>query len=362
MATGPFISEFDTPALAPGTDFDKEFKKKVATFPKEMSIAVVDLTDGLPKFGVTNENQEKHVFSLAKICLPLAAYRLQERLRSNFSTESVKDIEKAWRGAIKGKAKHIGVDDFPKLDRIFKPPTGGKWDFDFQETKADWNTLDGYDSGDHDSEGAIPKSTIDTLGFLDRLKLSVRMSDDNAAGSVIEDLGFAFINATLLNEGYYSAKNHGLWVGSSYSKVYANRVYVVEPAGDDITVGGTANTVALFMTRLHRGTLVKDYGKYKPSDEIRDIMKEMSTSDIGTFSRFSMAGGVSKASVKYSKIGLDYAKASEGAIIERLMTTNKKATKTMRYVAVALQSMDQMNMPKIAKAIDDYVESVHKDD
>ena len=362
MATGPFVSGVDTPALATGTEFDRNFKLKIQAFPPHLGIAVVDLTSGLARYGANEENVEKHIFSLAKICLLLAAYRLQERLRSNFTTESAADIEKAWRHQVNSMSKHVGVDDFPKLDRIFKPPSGGTWSFDFQETSPDWPTLQALDDGPKDKEGGIPKATIDTLGFLDRLKLSVRMSDDNAAGSVISDLGFSFINATLLNEGLYYVKYHGLWVGTSYSKEYAQTVYKVEPSGNDITVGGTAYAVALFMTRLAHGTLVKDYGSYTPSKDMLDIMKEMSGSRIGTWSRFLMPGGLSQNDVKYSKIGLDYAKASEGAIIERNMTTSAGHMKTIKYVAVVLQSMDQSNMPDIIRVIDDYVEEVHLGD
>jgi hypothetical protein len=360
MAAGPFVKGVDMPGFPTGTEFDKNFQKKVSGFPPTMGLAVVDLTNGIPRFGVTQENVEKHVFSLAKICLPFAAYRLQERLRNSFRAESAKDIEKAWRAEVRSMGKHIGVDDFPKLDRIFKPPVSGQWSFDFQETNPDWDVLQGLASGQMDSEGAIPKPIMDKLGFLDRLKLAVRMSDDNASGSVISDLGFAFINGTLANEWLYSPQTHGLWVGSSYSKVYANTVYVVEPTGEDITVGGTAYTVAMYMTRLFRGKLIMSYGKYKPDDEIRDMLEEKSSSNIGTYSRFTR--GLPQNAVRYSKIGLDYAKASEGAIIERPMKTKSGTMKWLRYVLVALQSMSQSNMPKIAKAVDEYIEEVHKDD
>ena len=171
----------------------------------------------------------------------LAAFRLQSASAIVFDGNPAA-IEKAWRGTIESKANLIKVKDFPRLNRIFKPPAtaGGKWEFDFQTSNSSWDTLQGYEGGEKDSLGSISKGVIDTLGFLDRLKLCVRMSDGNAAGSVIEDLGFDFINATLRNEGYYDEKNAGLWVGSSYSKDYANTVYKVEPIGrDDITVGGT---------------------------------------------------------------------------------------------------------------------------
>jgi hypothetical protein len=113
---------------------------------------------------------------------------------------------------------------------------------------------------------------------------------------------------------------------------------------------------------MYKGTLVKDYGKYTPSSDIRGIMKEMSNSNIGTFSRFLMSGGLSANDVKYSKIGLDFSKASEGAVIERHMKTKSGHMKMLKYVAVALQSMNQRNMPEIITEIDDYIEEVHKDD
>jgi hypothetical protein len=366
MSTGPFIEdgELYKPALTPGTQFDKDFNDRIKDFPATMGIALVDLTDGVSQYAVNKqEHKEKHVFSLAKVAPMLAAFRLQERLRNSFSHESAADIEKAWRKQI--KAPKFG-DSFPKLERIFEPPAaGGDWSFDFQETKPDWLTLQAFEDGDKDRMGAIPKSVIDKLGFLDRLKLMVRMSDDNAAGSVISDLGFPFIYATLVNEGLYSKDHHGLWVGSSYSTEYAGKVYVVEPAGDDITVGATAFSVALFMTRLIRKKLVKDYGGYTPSQDLLDIMKERSSSDIGTGSRFLLRGGLDMGDVKYSKIGMDIfdkgrdARDSEGAVIERTMTTKKGHPKRICYVAVALQAPHEAIMPKVIRAIDDYVEEVH---
>ena len=216
--------------------------------------------------------------------------------------------------------------------------------------------------------GAIPKAVIDTLGFLDRVKLMVRMSDDNAAGSVISDLGFPFIYATMVNEGLYSPQKHGLWVGSSYSTEYAAKVYVVEPTGEDITVGATAFSIALFMTRLIQRKLVKDYGKHTPAQDMLDIMEELSSSGIGTASRFLLKGGLKMGDVAFSKIGMDIfdkgrdARDSEGAVIERTMTTKKGHPKQLQYVAVALQAPHEAIMPKVIRAIDDYVAEAHFDD
>jgi hypothetical protein len=368
MSAGPFIEdgELFKPGFTPGTKFDKDFNAKIKDFPPTMGIALVDLTDGVPRYAVNKqEHKEKHVFSLAKIAPMLAAFRLQERLRSSFSRESAEDIEKAWRQRIKAKAGKFG-DSFPKLDRIFEAPAkGNNWSFDFRETKADWRTLEAIEDGHKDEMGAIPKAKIDALGFLDRMKLMVRMSDDNAAGSVISDLGFPFIHATLVNEGLYDPDKHGLWVGSSYSTEYASTVYVVEPTGDNISVGATAYSVALFMTRLIQKKLVKDYGKYTPSQDMLDIMEELSSSNIGTGSRFLITGGLTDGDVAFSKIGMDIfdkgrdSRDSEGAVIERTMTTKKGHPKRLRYVAVALQAPHEAIMPKVIRVIDDYVEEVH---
>ena len=87
-------------------------------------------------------------------------------------------------------------------------------------------------------------------------------------------------------------------------------------------------------------------------------------SRVGTGSRFTRSGGVDRSSVKFSKIGLGYPLelSSEAAIMQRMMKTRKGAAKTIKYVAVGLQSLKQDTLAKIGKAIDEFVEEMHLDD
>src|SRR5262249_53824775 len=104
-APGPFIPQSDIPKLnltAGPRGFSKRFNDALAGLPSTehhlhprekgkpappwpdnlstSAFAVVDLTDGVPSYGVNaQEHMEKHIFSTSKVIPMYAAFRLQER-------------------------------------------------------------------------------------------------------------------------------------------------------------------------------------------------------------------------------------------------------------------------------------------
>ena len=229
MSTGPFrdASEVTTKLLRVGT-FNTEFEKKVSdegTF-GGMGVAVVDMTTGSPRYGTTaEEHVDKHVFSLAKLAPFFAAHYLRWRLKNEFkgdpaktADELVARIEKTWKPAIAAKVQsRTSNPDFPRIKKIFDLSTGPPWDFKFKErtdtgTKTDEENWKRLQDLDNKYRGEVPKKEIDPLPFLQRMRLMVRMSDNNAAGSVASDIGLAYMFGALVAEGLYTVtgKNEGL--------------------------------------------------------------------------------------------------------------------------------------------------------
>jgi hypothetical protein len=373
MSTGPFITkgEVKSAGLAAAGDFHVNFQNEIKDLPRTMGIALVDLTSGVPRYAVSQEHVEKHVFSLAKIAPLFAAFRLRERLRNQFGGDPAKDsqeliakIEKAWKAEVAAKvAGRMAAPDFPNLKRIFDfsgPPAPGKWDFRFlgEDTgSADraelvWKFLKGLDRR---YKGSIPDSEMAVLVFMHRLKLMVRMSDDMAAGSVASDIGLAYMFGVLTTEGLYSPGKHGLWLSNTYG--FDKKFMGFEGPGDDITAGATAFSVAEYFTRLfHMKTLVDK----ESCEQMLDILKERSGQGIGTFSRFLDTGGLPDGQVTHSKIGLwrPTGNTSEGAVIQSRITVGG-APKDIKYIAVGLQDVGGNNMVKLIKKMDAYVKKVN---
>ncbi|OAI53506.1 hypothetical protein AYO47_04690 [Planctomyces sp. SCGC AG-212-M04] len=373
MSTGPFrdASEVTTKLMRSGT-FHTEFEKKVnddGSF-GGMGVAVVDLTTGAPRYGTTGqEHVDKHVFSLAKLAPFFAAHYLRWRLRNEFKSDPAKTadalvatIEKAWKPAIAAKVQSRTANpDFPRLKKIFDLSSGPPWEFKFKEradtaTKTDdenWEQLQKLDDKYH---GEVPKKEIDPLPFLQRMRLMVRMSDNNAAGSVASDIGLAYMFGALAAEGLYTitGKNdgHGLWLSNTYG--YDGKFMGVEGKGDDLTAGATAFAVAEYLTRLHQKVLVDTDG----CNDMLDILKERSGTNIGTMSRFD---NPSKRRVMFSKIGLWIGtnNASDGAIIESQGTTAAGTLKNVTYVAVALQDLGGSRMRKMVRLMEDHVKAAN---
>jgi len=331
----------------------------------------VDLTGAAPRYAATpQEHFDKHVFSVAKLAPFLAAFRLRERLRNQFSGDPAKDseeligkIEKTWKPLIAARvSSRVAKPDFPNLRRIFDfggPPTPGGWKFDFKgdhsghdtdREKLVWKYLGGLDRR---YRGFVPKDEVDLLPFMHRLKLMVRMSDDMSAGSVASDVGLAYTFGVMVSDGLYNEKGrHGMWLSNTYG--YDSKFSGFEGSGTDLTAGATAYAVAEYLTRLHQKALVDK----ESSERMLDILKERSGRGLGTESRFQ---GLPTGRATHSKIGLwrPTGNTSEGAIVQSFGRTRGGVLKPVRYVAVGLQDLGGANMFSLVNRMDAYVKKVN---
>ena len=193
-----------------------------------MGIAVVDLTissrtgpsPGFISYGGADDNIERYAGSMPKIAAMYAGYRLRERLNNaagalaaTKADDVFAEVEAAWKPVI-STAYPKKPPDFPKLKRIFKVIGGpGAWTFAFTNSNMDWNTLNGL------HEHALPAG----MGFRDRMKLSIGWSDNDATGSLVEDLGRQYINGALAAENLYDrTSNKELWLNNNYDNIANN--------------------------------------------------------------------------------------------------------------------------------------------
>jgi hypothetical protein len=432
-ATGPFVAESDLPKVKLARDsngFSKRFndalaglpstehhlhpreKGKAPAFPDAIStsaFAVVDFTDGIPKYGANaQEFAEKHIFSLAKIVPMFVAFRLQERLRNQFradpassAKELVAKVQAAWKAEVQKKGLFAnGYRDFPKLERIFdlnNAGKGGNWTFNFQGSQLSWEKLqqlhetcpksgaqdftidyDGHPQKFHedcpsDYNSTIPKPVVDHMSFKDRMKLMIRMSDNMATGAIAHDIGLSYILGTLRAEGFYSDANRGLWLSNTYGydNVPDTSLGGYESKGDNITAGGNANAIATFFTLLWQKQLVS-------SEASEGMLSLLKVRGVGYGSWYSK--GLPEGAVTYSKVGLgDW--SSEAAIIEYVAKKNpipvtgeqgtygrimqeainrayQNVPVHIRYVAIALE-VNGVQLADVIRRIDPFIRTEH---
>jgi hypothetical protein len=372
MSTGPFIASSEVPslALAAAGDFHDNFQPEIRGLQNStIGLALVDLTDGTPQYAANGQHTvEKHVFSLAKIAPLYAAFRLRERLRSQFqgdlaqdADDLVKAVKDAWGPTITKRAP----GDFPDLKKIFdfSGDGPGRWQFRFkgftqaevtgpEDTATFWKALDDLHNS---NEPSIPASIIDRHDFWARMKLMIRMSDNMAAGSVASDVSVAYVQGTMANDGFYSAQEHGLWLSNTYG--YNSKSAGVESTKeDDTTAGATAKAVARYFTLLVQKRLVDAWS----SDAMLYILKERANAGIGTTSLFTRAGGLPIGRVAFSKLGMPggAGRNSEGAVVQYPLTTAAGGVVQVKYVAAALMRAGIDLSPEI-RALDGYIRKVH---
>ena len=209
----------------------RDFRSSPAA--RHLSFALVDLTTvmegsqfkGPFAYAALRDDKRYYVASLAKIAIILAAYRLRRSVADAANVSQAADaktlfadIATAWRGPI-NKLFSGPADDFPKLNRIFdvSGPPGGRT---IRFTDKFWKQLVG-----------------------------IVQNSNRAAADCISDIGFNFINGTLVKEGLVDEKKQGLWLGGSYSATtWESTKYRMH--------GATALSVARFFTLLHTGQLV----------------------------------------------------------------------------------------------------------
>ena len=361
----PFLTTTRTAGFVPSGALntmlnDRLSKSKFKNSFLHMGIALADLTaigedpDPTQQVSVSfaangQAATEFAVYSLSKVQVMFAAYRLRERVglaaasvgSAKSRGEVIAAVTEDWTPIVSkkvGKTPH----DFPKLTDVFDFGPASPWTPGFKDGKTDWN-------------GLIPhfhagKSVIDTLTFMDRMKLMIRFSNNSAAGSCVRDLGFQFMNGTLAEEGFAdNARNGVLWQGGDFG--YTSHPPIMGPPpwdkkSDATWVRSSAKGVASYMTLLWSNRLVDQ----SSCQEMREILLGRPGIGYGSF----IVNHTPNCLRSFNKTGASGSSLSEGAIIE----SRSKGT-LIRYAAAGLNAMREDVLRELAGIFFDCVSAQH---
>jgi hypothetical protein len=211
---------------------------------KKLPFALIDYTSGSPVYLGNNDKKQFFVASMAKIGVLFAALWLRKTARENArkSTkttikEVIDELIAKWANEPKPfpdrfKKNFVASKTWPpNLHNILDghKKSNGEWQLDFK-SDHDFkvpNRTTSLNAINHFSK--LPERTaaqkkakrdkIDPLGFRDRLELMIAWSDNMAAASCIDSLGYQFINGSLEKAGFYNrdkTAGGGLWISLNY--------------------------------------------------------------------------------------------------------------------------------------------------
>jgi hypothetical protein len=337
---GPFPAKPPNLGWTP-SDSLQDYVKQFATKPpfSQMGIALVDLSRA-PQMSYAgwNDTRQIYVASLAKIGAMFAAFQLRQSVRAAAKQVPVADADKvfdaitaAWTPAVSSRTKGRPAD-FPRLENIFSiSGNQGNWTIDFTDAQKDWPEIKKI--GDKLPTG---------LGFRDRMKLMIANSNNHAAASCIDDIGFQYLNGALAAVGLFSAGagGGGLWIALDYGGHWWGKV-----AGGGWAQGATASAVAGLLALLETKRLVDA----EASKEMRNMMSFKGHYGSWFVGQLTKAGrGPSHA---YGKIGLD-GTLDDCVVIERSVSIDDRM-KTLRYAAVGLGASSQAAIEALIMKLDD---------
>jgi V8-like Glu-specific endopeptidase/soluble cytochrome b562 len=325
--------------------------------------AVVDLTSNpaTPPYAGHRDDEMIFAGSLLKICTMYAAFALKAQVQA-FVTAArgekgapvggaaiARAIEAAWRPKLRAmfprrptRSFGNGVDvAFPKLDKIFTFAADGTVDFARAAPALTDADLD---------KPLSPKVSAETKSppgrFEDWLRLTMRWSNNTAAGRCARAIGYFYLNGALARAGLFdAATQRGLWLSADYAGhdwVSSNNDRLANAAGPLLdarwatqqrrrrsNAAATASQVARFMTLLAQGKLVD-----ADSSKAMLAMMTVTPTTIGSYANFALENAGRKPTTIAAKIGFgDDSFSHDCAIVER--TVDGKA---LRYVAVGLGS------------------------
>ncbi|MGN6492158.1 MAG: serine hydrolase [Agriterribacter sp.] len=236
---------------------------------KDLRFALIDVTGPAPVYLGHNDTKHTFIASTAKIAVLFAAFWLRKTVRENAKGVNAADknalfdgLKISWTGTPqKYPGKFNGHAWPPDLHNIFNATkTGnGEWnidftaDFDYSEFARGQSLLNV--AGKHGKS----LSVINGLGFRDRLELMIGWSDNNAAGSCINALGFQFVNGCMSAAGFFddnSTTVGGLWLSGNYAGTSFENDFSNKSPQKITTQGGNADVLARFMALLIKRKLI----------------------------------------------------------------------------------------------------------
>ncbi len=397
VRTSAGVVELKPSVLDPGI-YDGASKYRIATPPagKEglqkclerlmqgrsgMQAALVDMTGGGTDFAGFDHKRNVHIASIGKLAVMYAAHQLRfdlDRMAAAATFSTANDLfdhaKKTWRDT-QTPANNAKVEPFsgdltlrdrivlwktkvvnlppngshlPKLDRIFKvssvPPGFSSTPFDSDPQK----NFDEMNKLHNKLKGANRRAALQqlaALGFLERLALMVGFSDNDAAASCVEDLGFPYIASVLVQSGLWDpVRGGGWWVGGTYG----GRRWMLSPLGG-AWVNGTAGSLAAFMLLMLQRKLVSPTS----SDEMKALIDKDKIPGKATRSPFEdglekQGGTRTRDVIAFSKLGLLGIYQYDLAYIER----DESSSLRLKYVAVGLTIRGTTEMNRLAKGID----------
>jgi hypothetical protein len=309
-----------------------------------LRLAVADLTDDpkRPVYAGYRDTEQTFVASMAKIAMLLPAYGLREAARAaaeattarattvRTGADFLKLLAKTWAGEF-GRFNRGGkaVNTPPNLPRILSAARSKETDpfaveFTTQQDE-DWTRS----------------------GFVRRLLLALKYSDNDAAASCIRDLGFPYIHGVLKSAGIYD--RNGLWL----SLDFGGRVW--DPSFGGSGQAATARSVAQLLALVAQDRLAAP----GLAAEIHSVMSTSSGgagSDLESGIRDRLPDSERATLTAQGKIGyLDAGPFADCAIIRR---TSAKGAR-LAYVAVALGGASHDEIKKAGVALDDCVLLAH---
>lgn len=337
---GPFPAKPPNLGWAPSDSLQESLKRFAAKAPfAQMGVALVDLSRN-PRIGYAgwNDTRQIYVASLAKIGAMFAAFQLRQSVRAAAKLVSVPDSAKVfdaiaadWTPGVSSRTKGRPAD-FPRLARIFSiSGSQGNWAIDFIDSQKNWEEITKI--GD-----SLPKG----LGFRDRMKLMIANSNNQAAASCIDDIGFQYLNGALAAAGFFNAGagGGGLWIALDYGGHWWGKA-----AGGGWAQGATAAAVAGLLALLATDRLVDA----DASKEMREMMSFKGHYGSWFVGRLAKAGrGPSRA---FGKIGLD-GTLDDCVVVERPVKIDDHM-KTLRYAAVGLGASSQEAIEALIIKLDD---------
>jgi hypothetical protein len=266
--------------------------------------AVVDFTNIPVKpsgvFGTTptlayaswNGKMETRIASMAKVAVMYAAFQLLADLKRLSFDPTARDqaalrqlAQQEWERAPEPLVQRIVADTQVRgIDRIVRTLRGGpdqttmfdfqhpaSWLISFKSTGEDASEVETINDLASVADPTRPgrtmedptyRSRVASLGFLERMKLMIRFSNDVATASCVRDIGFPYITALLAQSGLFHPGEEpaGLFLASNYDGFEVEHVPSRNFADESTQTSqaGNAEALARFMTLLLQGRLVDE--------------------------------------------------------------------------------------------------------
>jgi hypothetical protein len=372
---------------------------------KKLRFALVDLTGpekrAAPQFAGNRETEQGGLGSTSKLACMYAAYQLKfdleevSRRRGITDQKVLFDAARAiWKDSQKPDPVHrttlfpsdpkveqlgklIIVDgkavplpsgfSLPNLERIFTsvPGTGGGLSLRFKG--SDQLLVDPAIPGSLPDETAKIRSYVHSGGedlrearkltFAERLFLLLDVSDDAAAHSCIEDIGFEYIASILWQSDIYSVqRGGGLWEASTHDNPFRKRwIKPPVPRSNPRTdfVSATACSVAAVLTLIEQDRLVNR----DACAAMKHLLSKMKTGVVrGSHTRSYFLEGLQQRPLAldrlHSKLGIgDF--RNDAAIVARTVS-DSGPTKQICYVAAGFDDPvpDTPNLHALIVALD----------